>query len=109
MSAEKSKQAGLLKTLWGSIIKKRPLVNISVCVGCTACKAVCESKAIEMFACIPDYELLPRTGEARQKPEIKYSKCTSCYRCKEQCEHGAIRMRRSLFGLRRKSQTYDKK
>ena len=84
------KQPGLIKVFISRYLKTRPVVNISICVGCAGCKGVCPTKALDLFPFIPQVELPPKTGEPRPRPEIELHKCTRCYRCIELCPRKAI-------------------
>ena len=88
------KRPGFIKNFKERHLKTRPVVDISICIGCAGCKGVCEAKALNLFAAIPQYELRPKTGDPRFRPEIELHKCTRCYRCKEMCPRKAIKTHR---------------
>jgi len=75
----------------------RPVVDISACIGCGGCKPACTAKALELFPCIPEEELPPKTGEPRPRAEVNYRMCSRCYRCKEICPRKAISVYRPLL------------
>jgi len=90
MSLDIPKRTGFAKNFKERHLKTRPVANITTCIGCAGCKNACPAKAINLFACVPDIELPPKTGEPRYRPEVKLSKCTRCYRCLEKCPQRAI-------------------
>jgi len=92
MAVHDSKLPGFVKRFIGRHLQSRPIINVSDCTGCAACKAVCPAKVIDLFALIPDQELPPKVGEPRFKPEIKYPGCIRCYCCQELCPQKAVSM-----------------
>ena len=80
-----------------SFFKSRLVVDIGKCTGCAACKKICQTKALDLFAYIPDTELPPKTGEPRLRAEIKNSECAKCNRCLDFCSQKAIKIHRPFL------------
>jgi len=82
----------MLNFLIERYFKTRPVLDVSICTVCAACKDACPTKAIDIFPLIPDVELRPKVGEPRNRPEFAYQKCSRCYRCRDLCPQKAILM-----------------
>ncbi len=64
------------------LLKSKPKLNKSLCIGCERCKDVCPAKAIYM-----------KNG----KPMVDRKKCIKCFCCQEFCPKGAMRVKRTLI------------
>ena len=61
------------------LVKPKPVVNKSKCIGCKVCAKNCPAKVIHM---------------KNNKPEIKLSECIRCFCCQELCPEHAIRIKK---------------
>lgn len=66
--------------LFARVLRTRPQVNKSQCIGCRECERVCPAGAIAMVG---------------GKPKIHRDRCIRCFCCQEFCPKGAMEVRRS--------------
>lgn len=68
--------------LAGWVLRTRPVLRTSECVGCGVCKRICPAGAIQMEA---------------GKAVIDRSRCIRCFCCQEFCPQGAMKVKRTLL------------
>ena len=73
-------ESTLLGRFAKKVLKSKPNVDATKCIGCEKCKNVCPAKAIEM---------------KNKKPIIDRKKCITCFCCQEFCPVGAMQVKRS--------------
>jgi len=104
MRINKSKKLDFFQNLRSRYFETRLTVDIGKCIGCGDCKPACPTKALNLFAYVPNVELPPKTGEPRFRAEIKHSECIQCGRCQAVCRRKAIQVCRpplvKLFRLK---------
>lgn len=69
----------------GAIIKPKPVVQKSICVGCGECARCCPAKTIEMID---------------RLPKINMENCIRCFCCQELCPVKAIKVYRHPIGTK---------
>lgn len=77
-----SRAKRFLGKIAGAILKTKPLVKRSECVGCGVCRDVCPAKTIAI-----------KRGVA----VIKRKKCIRCFCCQEFCPKSAMKVKRSFI------------
>ena len=81
----------------GAILKTRPVLKSSKCVGCGVCADICPAKAIVIV---------------NKKAKIDRKSCIRCFCCQEFCPKSAMKVHRTPFAAlfhREKSKKLDKK
>lgn len=78
------KLPGFIKRPLQKLFTPRPVIKLSVCIGCGKCAESCPQKTIRMV---------------NHKAQIDYKKCAKCYCCHEMCPQRAIDIKHfRLFG-----------
>ena len=72
----------LTNPLFSRLVRSKPVVKKSKCVGCGVCMRSCPGKAIELI---------------NKKPSFDYNKCIRCYCCQELCPQTAIEVWQPFF------------
>jgi len=78
----KSPVKRLFSKIAGAILKTKPVLKESLCVGCGVCRDICPAKAIV----IED-----------KKAVIDRAKCIRCFCCQEFCPKSAMKVKRTLI------------
>lgn len=63
--------------------------DISKCIGCGSCEAVCENKAIDM---VPVEGVSTTKGDSGLRPLVDYGRCCWCALCVDICTTGSLTM-----------------
>lgn len=63
--------------------------DISKCIGCGTCEAICENKAIDM---VPVEGVETKKGDSGLRPRVDYGRCCWCALCVDICTTGSLTM-----------------
>ncbi|HOU97853.1 MAG TPA: FAD-dependent oxidoreductase [Bacteroidales bacterium] len=63
--------------------------DISKCIGCGTCEAICENKAIDM---VPVEGVETKKGDSGLRPMVDYGRCCWCALCVDVCTTGSLTM-----------------
>lgn len=63
--------------------------DITKCIGCGTCEAVCENKAIDM---VPVEGIETKKGDSGLRPLVDYGRCCWCALCVDICTTGSLTM-----------------
>lgn len=63
--------------------------DISTCIGCGTCEAICENKAIDL---VPVEGIVTKDGDSGLRPRIDLGRCCWCALCVDVCTTGSLTM-----------------
>ncbi|NSW44845.1 MAG: FAD-dependent oxidoreductase [Bacteroidales bacterium] len=63
--------------------------DITKCIGCGTCEAICENKAIDM---VPVEGIETKKGDSGLRPLVDYGRCCWCALCVDVCTTGSLTM-----------------
>jgi len=63
--------------------------DITKCIGCGTCEAICENKAIDM---VPVEGVETKKGDSGLRPLVDYGRCCWCALCVDVCTTGSLTM-----------------
>jgi glutamate synthase (NADPH/NADH) small chain len=95
---------------WGNVVKERVTIknpvgreaasryrgfhknDVSTCIGCGTCEAICENKAIDL---VPVEGIPSKDGDSGLRPRIDLGRCCWCALCVDICTTGSLSMSNS--------------
>jgi glutamate synthase (NADPH/NADH) small chain len=63
--------------------------DMSECIGCGTCEAICENQAIDL---VPAEGIQTRPGDSGLRPRVDYGRCCWCALCVDVCTTGSLKL-----------------
>ncbi len=63
--------------------------DVSVCIGCGSCEAICENQAIDL---VPVEGIETKDGDSGLRPQVDYGRCCWCALCVDICTTDSLRL-----------------
>lgn len=77
--------------------------DLSVCIGCGSCEAICQNAAIDLVP-VSGYD--PKDGDSGLRPRIDYGRCCWCALCVDICATNSLSMSNEFVWIERDPEAY---